>query len=106
MKPFICLITALTLSINIVEAKQPEISEKKKQEEAEKKKEKEKREANRQAVKEVLDVKDKNNDGSLTQDEYLTGEADAEAAKKEFEKYNVNGDRFLSKKELEKSLGL
>ncbi len=105
MKQTLCLFAALVLSITLVEA-QNKGNDKKKQEDAEKLKKKELRESNRKAVKEVLEEKDKNSDGSLSLDEYLTGESDAEAAKKNFEKYNENGDRFLSKKEIEKSLGL
>ncbi len=60
----------------------------------------------RAAVEEVLKAKDKNDDGSLTKDEYLAGEADAEAATKIFDKFNKNKDRALSKEELAASLGM
>jgi Ca2+-binding EF-hand superfamily protein len=60
----------------------------------------------REAVDEVLAEKDQNNDGSLTREEYLTGESDTDAANARFDEYNKNGDRYLSKKELEASLGL
>jgi hypothetical protein len=60
----------------------------------------------REQIDAVLDVKDKNKDGSLDADEYLIGESDAEAAKARFKEFNKNGDRYLSKGELETSLGL
>ena len=69
-------------------------------------KEKAEREKRRDAVKSVMDAKDKNHDGSLSKDEYLTGEADAEAAGKTFDQFNKNKDRFLSKSELADSLSL
>ena len=60
----------------------------------------------REAVEAVLDVKDKNGDGSLTLDEFLIGETDVEAANARFDEFNKNGDRYLSKKEIEATLGL
>ncbi len=57
-------------------------------------------------MNEVLKAKDKNKDGSLTLDEYLTGESDIEAAKKNFDQFNKNKDRSLSKAEIADSLGL
>lgn len=107
MKPTICLIAALVL-ISPLDAKQKKkgggMSPEQKQEQAEKQKEKAQDQKTRQEAKAILDVKDKNNDGSLTLDEYLTGESDAAAATAKFTKINVNGDRYVSKGELEKSL--
>ncbi len=107
MKPFVYLLAALAL-ISTAEAKKGNKgnNEKAKQEEAKKKKEKEERDRKRDAVKEFLDKKDGNNDGSLTLDEYLVGESSAEEATKRFNEYNKNGDRYLSKKEIEELLGL
>jgi hypothetical protein len=108
MKPFVYLLTALAL-ISTAEAKKGKNggnNEKAKQEEAKKKKEREERASKRDAVKEFLDKKDGNNDGSLTLDEYLVGESSAEQATKRFNEYNKNGDRYLSKKEIEQLLGL
>ena len=107
MKPIICLIAALVL-ISPLHAKQKKkgggMSPEQKQEQAQKAKEKAEDEKTRQAAKAILDVKDKNNDGSLSLDEYLIGETDAAAATAKFTKINVNGDRYISKGELEKSL--
>lgn len=107
MKPIPVLIAALAL-VTPLHAKQKNkgggLSPEQKQEQAEKQKEKAEREKKRLAVKEVLDAKDKNNDGSLSLDEYLVGETDVEAAKAKFTKININGDRYLSKGELEKDL--
>jgi hypothetical protein len=60
----------------------------------------------REKVDAVLDVKDKNKDGSLDSDEYLIGESDIEGAKARFKQFNKNGDRYMSKGEIEDSLGL
>ena len=54
----------------------------------------------------VAAKKDSNHDGSLSKEEYLLGEADAEVAVKDFDKYNKNKDRFLSSCELAELLGL
>jgi len=108
MKLFIYSLTALML-IATAEAKKDnkgKNNEKAKQEEAEKKKKKEERDAKRDAVKEVLDAKDKNNDGSLSLDEYLTGESDVEQATTKFNEANKNGDRYLTKAEIAEMLGL
>lgn len=107
MKPTICLIAALVL-ISPLQAKGKKkgggLTPEQKQEQAEKAKEKAEDAKTRQAAKAILDVKDKNNDGSLTLDEYLTGETDVAAATAKFTKININGDRYVSKGELEKSL--
>jgi hypothetical protein len=107
MKPTILLIAFLSL-VTPLHAKQKKkgggMSPEQKQEQAEKQKEKAEREKTRLAVKEILDAKDKNNDGSLSLDEYLIGETDMEAAKAKFTKINVNGDRYVSRGELEKDL--
>jgi len=80
--------------------------EKAKEKEKAKQEEKAAREKKRNAVEEVLKAKDKNNDSSLTKDEYLTGETDVEAATKTFDKFNKNKDRALSKEEIAASLGM
>lgn len=81
-------------------------NDKAKQKEEKKEQEKEAREKKRKAVDEVLAAKDKNDDGSLTKDEYLTGETDVEAASQTFDKFNKNKDRALSKEEIASSLGM
>ena len=72
----------------------------------EKEKAKEDRDRKRDAVKEFLKKKDKNNDSSVSRDEYLADEDDKDAAGKKFDEFNKNGDRALSKKEIESLLGL
>jgi hypothetical protein len=110
MKPF--LVAALALSmISIVEARKKEDDGKnpqQQQQEKQKQKEADKaaRESKRKAVQQALEAKDKNHDGSLSKEEYITGEADAEAATKKFDEFNKNKDRFLSKGELADSLDL
>ena len=74
-----------------------ENNEKAKQAEAEKKKKKDERDAKRDGVKKFLDPKDKNNDGSLSLDEFLIGETDVAQATTKFNEANKNGDRFLTK---------
>ena len=109
MKPLTVLIAILSLTAsveakankqNAAKAKQ---AQKAKQAEVQKKKEKDNK---REAINKVMEAKDKNDDGSLTKDEFLTGEADQEDASKRFDQFNKNGDRSLSRTELEDSLGL
>lgn len=68
--------------------------------------EKAERDKKRESVDAVLKLKDKNGDGSLTKEEYVAGETDADAAEKRFDKFNKNKDRYLSRQELETLLGL
>jgi uncharacterized protein YdeI (BOF family) len=101
------LVAALSLALSITVAHAAEDpKEKAKAKEKAKQEEKAAREKKREAVNEVLKAKDKNDDGSLTLDEYLTGETDVEAATKNFEKFNKNKDRVLSKEEIAASLGM
>lgn len=103
MKPLLSLLI-VTLSLGVpVEAAQN--NNKGKAKEAEKKKEKEERARKRDAIEAIMGPKDKNRDGSLTKDEYLADESDKEAAGKRFDQYNKNGDRYLTKSEIEDSLG-
>lgn len=60
----------------------------------------------REAIKDFLETKDKNKDGSLTKDEFISDEDDKEAAGKKFDEANKNGDRALSKSEISDMLGL
>ena len=60
----------------------------------------------RKSINDFMDPLDKNNDGSLTLDEFLEGETDKEAGKKKFDRYNKNGDRSLTKGEIEAMLDL
>jgi len=60
----------------------------------------------REAIKSFLEPKDKNKDGSLTLDEFISDEEDKGAARKRFEEANKNGDRMLSKSEISEMLGL
>lgn len=76
----------------------------KKKEEREKKRAESARK--REALKDYMDPLDKNNDGSLTIDEFLAGEDSKEEGMKKFERYNKNGDRSLTKSEIEAMLGL
>ncbi len=109
MKLFVYPIAALMM-IATAEAKKGGgkggMSEKQKQEEQEKKERDEARDAKRDGVNEVLDEKDGNNDGSLTLEEFLTGESDVERATATFNEYNKNGDRYLTKMEIATMLGL
>jgi hypothetical protein len=69
-------------------------------------KEREARERRRETIQKFMDAKDRNHDGSLSLEEYQIGEADKAAAGKKFEQFNKNGDRLLSKSEIETLLGL
>lgn len=101
----ILMIASLAAS---AEAKLPRPGQVKRDKAAEKReqKEREAREKKRETIQKFMDAKDKNHDGSLSLEEYLTGESDKTAAEKKFGQYNKNGDRLLSKSEIEELLGL
>ncbi len=108
MKPLVFLLAACSL-VATVEAKQNNNKNSAKAAQAAKAKQKAEQEARdkkRNAVKVVLDAKDTNHDGSLTREEYLVGESDADAGGKRFDQYNKNHDRYLAKDEIEAMLGL
>lgn len=105
MKRAIIAALSLTLSITVATAAGGG-KEKAKAKEKAKQEEKAARDKKRDAVNEILRAKDKNNDGSLSLQEYLTGETDVEAATKNFEKFNKNKDRALSKEEIAASVGM
>jgi|688.fasta_scaffold1085025_1 hypothetical protein len=60
----------------------------------------------RDAIEEFMGPRDKNNDGSLTLDEFLSEESDREEGTKKFQQFNKNGDRSLTKSEIAAMLGL
>lgn len=76
------------------------------QDKAKKKIEKEERDKKRETIVDYLKDKDTNHDGSLTLEEFLTGEGDAATATKKFDEANKNHDRYLSKGEISDMLGL
>lgn len=109
MKPIIYLTSALILIATAEAKKQSETkgnNERARQERTEKQEKKDARNNKREAVNKVLDAKDKNNDGSLTQDEYLAGEVDVESSTQQFKDANKNGDRYLSRGEIAEMLGV
>ncbi|MCW1926226.1 hypothetical protein OKA05_26955 [Luteolibacter arcticus] len=103
--PIVLIIASLVVSVDA----KPNRAAQRKRDKAEEKREAQERKARevkRDAIQGYLDKKDKNHDGSLSRDEFLTGEADQKAAGKKFDTYNKNGDRALSKSEIETLLGL
>lgn len=56
-------------------------------------------------IKSYMKDIDKNNDGSISKDEYTASESDKEAAGKAFDAANKNGDRALTKSEVGEMLG-
>lgn len=64
------------------------------------------REKKREAMEAFMKKRDTNHDGSLTREEYLSGESDAAAGGKTFDQYNANKDRYLTKIEIEALLRL
>lgn len=80
--------------------------ERARREDKQQEKERQERERKRTAVAEFLNKKDKNNDGSLSLDEYLADETNKEAARKKFDQFNKNRDRSLARSEVEALLGL
>lgn len=108
MKPF-SILGLLALSVCLLSPVEAgnnggnDDAKKKKQEREKKQAEREKK---RDAVKAFMEPRDKNNDGSLSMDEFLEGETDKEEGKKKFDQFNKNGDRSLTKSEIEAMLGL
>ena len=100
MKP-IKILGLLTLSLCLmsppVEAAGKGDADKKKKEREMKRAENAKK---RQAMDDYITPLDKNKDGSLTFDEFIEGESDKEAGRKKFDRYNKNGDRYLTKAEI------
>ena len=103
MKRAIIAALGLTLSITVATAA-GDGKEKAKAKEKAKQEEKAARDKKRDTVNEILKAKDKNDDGALSLEEYLAGESDVEAATKNFEKFNKNKDRSLSKGEIAASV--
>ncbi len=114
-KPFASLMSALFLVAAVqadpvrgtdTKPKDENQHQEKERKDKEKKDKKDAKDKKCTAVKEILDSKDKNNDGSLSLDEFLTGETEAAAATEKFNAANKNGDRFLSRGEIADMLGL
>lgn len=68
--------------------------------------EKEKEDRIDKAIDSFLEDHDKNKDKSVTLEEYTATESDAKSAEQNFQRYNKNKDRYLSKKEIQELLGL
>ncbi len=108
MKTIIAVLSLAVLAIPAEAAKPgqaPKITKRDRQEEKKEEKEREARKRHAEAVHKFLEEKDANKDGTGTRDEYLLGEADKEAAGKKFDEANKNGDRQLSRNEIEALLG-
>jgi hypothetical protein len=102
-----CLMTALMMVSTVdVHAADDKGKAQKAKKEEERKKKRDEREARNKAIKDFMEGKDANKDGTLSIDEYLTGETDKEAAMKKFNEHNKNGDRSLTKAEITDLLGL
>ena len=81
-------------------------NDKAEKEKAEKEKERAERKRVREAVEAFITPRDKNKDGSLTKEEFLSGETDKAAGEKKFNDANKNNDRALYKTEIQAMLGL
>lgn len=101
MKNLILLFAALML-VSPAEA----VDKKKDPKKEARDKERDLREKDREAIKDFLEPKDKNKDGTLTRAEYLSDEDDKEAAGKKYDEADKNKDRSLSKTEVSEMLGL
>lgn len=111
MKPFVLILLLAALIVpaeakkksgNRAAAAANKQAQKEEKEAQEKRKE---RDRARKALEDLLAKKDTNKDKFLSKEEYIAGETDAEAAAKRFDKFNKNGDRTLSKGEMETLLG-
>jgi hypothetical protein len=101
MKKLILLLAALMLVAPAEAATQKKDPRKEARE-----KERAIKEKDREAIKDFLESKDKNKDGSVRRDEYLADANDKEAAGKEFDEANKDRDSSLSKSEISDMLGL
>lgn len=72
----------------------------------EKEKERAERKKVRDELKDYMEDRDKNKDGSLSLDEFLSGETDKAKGESTFNEFNKNKDRSLTKKEIQTMLGL
>lgn len=81
-------------------------NDKAEKEKEKKEKERAERKKAREAVDAFLKPRDKNKDGSLTKEEFLSGETDKAAGEKKFNEANKNNDRALYKTEIQAMLGL
>lgn len=106
MKP-LKILSLLALSVFLlsppVEAADNPDAKKKKEEKEKKREENAKK---REKVKDYMTPLDKNKDGSLSIDEFLSGETSKEEGMKKFDRFNKNGDRTLTRAEIEDMLGL
>lgn len=100
----------LVIAVLPVEAKEDNRNKQAQQAQAKKDKEKkaarEKKDKINKAVEDFLEDRDKNKDKSLTLEEYASGEKDATSAESNFQQYNKNKDRYLSRTEIMEMLGL
>jgi hypothetical protein len=100
------VISFLALTAAPVEAATKNNNKKAQEEKAKKEKERAERKKAREAVDAFMKPRDKNKDGSLTKDEFLSGETDKAAGEKKFNDANKNNDRALYKSEIQAMLGL
>jgi uncharacterized protein YlxW (UPF0749 family) len=77
-----------------------------KKQKAQKEKERAERKKVRDELKDYMESRDKNKDGSLSLEEFLGGESDKAKGQSTFTEFNKNKDRALSKKEIQTMLGL
>lgn len=80
-------------------------AEQAKKEKARKEKERAEKKQKRDELGAFMKPRDANKDGSLSKEEFLTGESDKAAGEQKFNQFNKNGDRFLSKSEIQSLLG-
>jgi hypothetical protein len=73
---------------------------------AEKEKAREERKKINEELKEFMEDRDTNKDGSLSREEFLSSESDKGSGESKFNQYNKNKDRALSKSEIKEMLGL
>jgi membrane protein involved in colicin uptake len=80
-------------------------AEQARKEKAREEKERAQRKKQRDELSAFIKPLDANKDGSLSKDEFLSGQTDKAAGVKKFDQHNKNGDRFLSKSEVQEMIG-
>jgi hypothetical protein len=111
IQTFIIVVSLFAVFATPAEAKKNGKNSQKAAEQAKKEKaRKEAERAERRDAREKIDAfmkpRDKNRDGSLSIEEFLSGETDKAEGEKKFNKFNKNHDRAPYKTEIKEMLGL
>lgn len=108
ISPILVLVVSSVFAAPCADARgwnKKQIQKANREKEKQERKEREAREKRSKAIDAYLTRYDGNKDGSLTKDEFLAGNTDKTSTAEKFDKFNKNGDRYLSKSEIAEMLG-